>query len=254
MKKLLASTVVAGLVLAGGAGVAWAGASSDPPPSTDTAGARGGHGAGVLRNAFQAAATAVGVSPDDLKSALRSGKTIADVAREHGVDPTTVVNAVVASATQSIDQAAANGTIDANRAAQLKERLPQLADRLVNKKHERGEGRHGRRLLKDALGVAAKTIGVSQDDLKSALKNGKTIADVAKDHKVDPSKVVDAIVDAAKKRIDAAVKDGKLDKDRAKTLESKLPDIAKKLVNGKLRKERGEHRGQNTSPTTSANS
>jgi ribosomal protein S20 len=248
MRKLIASAVVAGLVVAGGAGVAWAGVAGDAPPTSDTPTAPGGHrGAGVLRAAFQAAAAAIGVSSADLKQAVQSGKTVADVARDHHVDPTTVVNAVVTSATQAIDQAVANGTIDANRAAQLKGNLPQLADRLVNQKHDRGDRRHGRRFLKDALGVAAKTIGVSTDDLKSALKSGKTIGDVAKDHKVDVSKVTDAIVDAAKKQIDAAVKDGKLDKDKAKKLEDRLPDLVKKLVNGELRKERD---GKNGTPAS----
>ena len=59
--------------------------------------------------------------------------------------------------------------------------------------------------------AAAKEIGVSENDLKHAQKNGKSIAQVAKDHGKSVDNVVDAIVKKATSAIDQAVKDGKLD-------------------------------------------
>ena len=52
--------------------------------------------------------------------------------------------------------------------------------------------------------VAAKTIGVSRQDLVTALRNGQTIADVAKAHHVDPQTVIDAIVKAGSQRLTKA--------------------------------------------------
>jgi len=62
----------------------------------------------------------------------------------------------------------------------------------------------------DRLGIAAQAIGISADDLRTALQGGKSIAQVAKDHNIDEQKVIDALVAAENTAIDQAVKDGKL--------------------------------------------
>jgi transposase-like protein len=214
MKKLVAALSVAGLLVAGGAQVA----------SAAGPGQGGGHGG--IRVAGQTAAATIGVSPEELRSQIRGGKTVAQVATDHGVDPNTVVNAVVAALTQQIDQKAAAGTIDANRAAQAKQKLPNAASRFVNETKPRRD----HRVLQDAVQAAAKEIGVSTNDLKDARKNGKSIAQVAQDHGKSVDDVVNAVVKAATADVDQAVKDGKLDSHRADQIKKNLPDRAKTLV------------------------
>src|SRR5215475_13248161 len=121
MKKLVAAVAVSGLVVAGGASVAGAAGPG-----------QGGRGHGAIRAAGQTAASTIGVSPEELRSQVKSGKTVAQVATDHGVDPNTVVNAIVTDLSQKIDQRAASGTIDANRAAQAKQKLPNAASKFVN--------------------------------------------------------------------------------------------------------------------------
>ena len=123
MKKLVAAVTVAGVLLAGGSA-----AFAAQPDGSGGSGASGGgaaqqgrRGHGV-RLALQTAATTIGVSPADLVTQIRGGKTVAAVAGEHNVDPAGVVNAVVAALNQRIDQAAAQGKIDADRAAKAKEK------------------------------------------------------------------------------------------------------------------------------------
>jgi len=195
------------------------------------------------RLALRTAASTIGVSPQDLAGQIRSGKTVAAVATEHSVDPANVVNAVVAALTQRIDQAAAQGKIDANRADQAKQKVPDIANRFVNEtKSKRGRGRA---ILKDAANAAAKEIGVSVADLKQARKDGKSIAQVAKDHNKSVDDVVNAIVTLATSDIDQAVKDGKLDSKKADQIKQKLPDRAKQLVNREPKQ-----RGAGTTTTT----
>lgn len=215
MKKLVAAVAVAGLLVAGGASVAAA------------APGQGGRGHAALRAAGQTAATAIGISPEELRNEIRGGKTIAQVATDHGVDPNTVVNAIVTALTQEIDQKAAAGTIDANRAAQAKQKLPDVANRFVNQTKPRRE----HRILKDAVQAAAKEIGVSTNDLEDARKDGKSIAQVAQDHGKSVDDVVGAVVKAATGDVDQAVKDGKLDAQKADQIKKNLPDRAKELVN-----------------------
>ena len=245
MKKLVAAVTVAGVLAAGG-NAAWAaqpdgsGGSGAPGAGAAQQGRRG-HGA---RLALQTAATTIGISPEDLSTQIRGGKTVAAVAGEHNVDPAGVVNAVVTALTQRIDQAAAEGKIDADRAAKAKEKVPNLANRFVNDtRSKQGRGR-GRAILKDAVSVAAKEIGVSGNDLKQAHKDGKSIAQVAKEHDKSSDDVVDAIVKKATSAIDQAVKDGKLDSKRADEIKQKLPDRVKKLVN------RERQGGSSATPTT----
>jgi hypothetical protein len=59
----------------------------------------GGRGAGL-----DAAATALGITSDELKTELQAGKTIADVATEKGVDVQTVIDAIVAAETANITE------------------------------------------------------------------------------------------------------------------------------------------------------
>jgi uncharacterized protein (DUF433 family) len=169
------------------------------------------------------------VSPQDLAGQIRGGKTVAAVATEHDVDPNSVVNAVVAALTQQIDQAAAQGKVDGNRADQAKQKLPNFANRFVNETNSK-RGR-GRAFLKDAANAAANEIGVSVADLKQARKDGKSIAQVAKDHNRSVDDVVNAIVKQATSDIDQAVKDGKLDSKRADHIKQKQPDRAEHFVN-----------------------
>jgi len=90
--------------------------------------------------------------------------------------------------------------------------------------------RHGNGLGVD-LDVVAKAIGITTEQLRTELQDGKTIAAVATAHDVDPQKVIDAVVAAATKRLDAAVASGDLTQARADELKANLEDHATRLVN-----------------------
>jgi hypothetical protein len=65
----------------------------------------GRHGGPAGRGfGLDAAATAIGITSDELKTDLEAGKTIAEVATEKGVDVQTVIDAIVAQATTDITQ------------------------------------------------------------------------------------------------------------------------------------------------------
>jgi hypothetical protein len=230
MKKLVAALTVAGVLFAGTASAAVA---AGP-------GGQGGRGRGGARVAGQTAAATIGISPEELRSQVRAGKTVAQVSTERGVDPANVVNAIVVALTQQIDQKAAAGAVDGNRAELAKQKLPDVANRFVNETKQR----RGHRVLKDAVQAAAKEIGVSTSDLKDARKNGKSIAQVAKEHDKSVDAVVNALVKAATSDIDQAVKDGKLDAKKADEIKQKLPDRVKQLVN------REPRRGSSATPGT----
>jgi ribosomal protein S20 len=235
MKKLIAAATVAGLVVLGGGAVA----SADPAPSakeTPTQSQGIGHGRrkAFAHQALGVAADTIGISRAQLVTELRAGKTVAQVAQSKGVETQAVTAALVGHATARIDAAVKNGAIDADRAAKLEARLPQLADKLVNKVFDGklGQGKGTRRArVVAAVKVAADTIGIEPRELVKEVRSGKTVADVARSKGVEPQAVIDAVVAKAQARIDAAVERGRIDADRGAELTKKVTERVTELVN-----------------------
>src|SRR5262249_35839363 len=69
--------------------------------------------------------------------------------------------------------------------------------------------------------------------LAEELRAGRSIAEVATAHEKDPQSVVDALVAAATKRINAAKDAGTITDERAQTALDKLPARAARAVNAK---------------------
>jgi polyhydroxyalkanoate synthesis regulator phasin len=123
---------------------------------------RRGHGPGFGHgHGLEAAATAIGITEDELTTALRGGSTIAEVAQSKGVEPQVVVDAIVAQMSERIDQAVTDGKIDADQAAEMKEQAAQRATDLVNGELPVRGDHHGRD--QDDDGSTDTTAPASQD-------------------------------------------------------------------------------------------
>ncbi|MCU1379407.1 MAG: hypothetical protein JWN29_2390 [Acidimicrobiales bacterium] len=227
-KRLLAGGVIAASVLAGGIGGALlftpqlSDASVPARAATDVA---AGEGRVERRSdVLTTAATALGITPAELRTALESGKTIAQVAKDKGVDVQKVIDALVAQAKQRLQQAEAN--------------LPSRITDMVNGTLPlRGghSGERGRGGIRAGLSEAATALGMTEADLGAALKSGKTIAQVAQDKGVDVQKVVDALVSAGSARIDETVAAGKLTQEQGTARKAELKTRVTAFVNGTLR-------------------
>ena len=132
-RRLAAGIAVAGVTAIGGltlAAVAPIGAvgAQEATTTTVTEGAagqraqeRGGHDRvrRLLRGGLRIAAEALGMTPAELRDELRDDRTVAEVAEERDVPLGDVVDALVAAATERIDAAVADGSLDEERAARL---------------------------------------------------------------------------------------------------------------------------------------
>lgn len=113
-------------------------------------GGRGGRGGpegglrlpGVKDAMINAAATTLNLSVDELRTQLRSGQTLAQIAQAQGTTEQAVTDAALAAAKTQLDQAVANGTVTQAQAdaiyAELQARGTQLLQR-----GGRGGGHHG---------------------------------------------------------------------------------------------------------------
>ena len=104
--------------------------------------------------------------------------------------------------------------------------------------------------------AAAKALGLTSDELYTAVQGGKTLADVAKDQKVSVASLVKAMVANAEADLAAAVKAGTMTQAQADTLKSSLAERITAQVNG-VRAGRGMGRdagGTEWSPSTNGTS
>lgn len=157
MRKTIAAAMISGSLLVGGAvgsallggGVATAqssssdstssSSSSTAPAPPDGHGPRGGPHGGRLDPTV--AANAIGISEADLRTALESGQSLADIATAHGVDPQKVIDALVADAQAHLADDVASGRITQAQADQMSADLvPRITDH-VN--HTGGPGGAG---------------------------------------------------------------------------------------------------------------
>jgi hypothetical protein len=93
-----------------------------------------------------------------------------------------------------------------------------------------GEGRGGK--MGGHLEAAATALGMTSDELKTALADGSSLADVAASKNVAVQTVIDAIVADEKAEIAQAVTDGKLTQAQADALQAKVVEHVTAIVNG----------------------
>ncbi len=105
-------------------------------------GGQGGHhGGGHRGEALSTAATALGMEKDELRDELRSGKTLAEVAADKGVDVQVVIDALAAEAKAHLDQKVADGDMTQEEAD---ERLAELTERITDRVNNGDGSSHGK--------------------------------------------------------------------------------------------------------------
>ena len=221
MRRITSVLLVLGLLAGIGTAVAVAKAPGKTKPRAAKVQQRG---------LLPAAAAYLGVTPVALRTELRSGKSLAQVASAKGKSVDGLKTALVAAIKTKVDAAKAAGKLDAARADRLLQRAPQLVERLVNAKPRaramRAKGARG-----GLLKAAATYLGVTNAQLVTDLRAGKSLAQVAtaKSKSVDGLK--QALLAALKQKVDAAVAAGRLDAARAQKLLERAPAHIERLVN-----------------------
>jgi hypothetical protein len=85
-----------------------------------------------------------------------------------------------------------------------------------------------------ARDAVAQALGITTDQLKTDLKAGQSIADIATAQHVDVAQVIQVIVDQANTKVDAAVQAGKMTQAEADKIKSGETQMITDLVNGKM--------------------
>ena len=118
-----------------------------------------------------------------------------------------------------------------------------VVETLQNARPDRGEFRErlGQRGPRGA-GEIAEILGLEGSEMREALRNGSSIAELAEAQGIDSADVVDAIVARAEERLDTAVENGRIDDTQAAEMLTQAAERAEDLVNGEI--EFGGRRGR----------
>jgi hypothetical protein len=170
------------------------------------------------------AAEVLGMTEEELRTELQDGASIAQVAEERGVDVQAVIDALVADATERLEE----------MEAALPERMTDLVNRTGSgERGPRGPGHHHPGIIRHlALDTAAETLGLTLDELRTQLEGGATLAEVAEANDVEVQTLIDALVAEASERLDEAVADGRLEADEAEEIKAALTERVAARVNG----------------------
>jgi ribosomal protein S20 len=187
-----------------------------------------------IRAEMAVVAKTIGITPAELRTQLEAGKSIAAIA---GDKTDAVIAALVADAQDHLDQEVKAGKLTQAQADERKAHLTERVTALVNRTPPPdGEGRPGpggpggpgRDRMRPSLGTVAGIVGLSEDDLRTQLRSGKTLAAIAGDK---TPQVVEALVNEAQAHLDQAVKDGKLTQAQADERKANLQQRITDMVN-----------------------
>lgn len=182
-------------------------ATPTPVPGGETQPGRCGPGGfggrGNFMNIDEAAAAVLGLSEDDLHAALIDGQTLAGVAQAHGMSTDDLKSALKDNVTTELQAELDAGDITQDQYDSITADLDAKLDGFINRSLERGPhfggGGHfrggGQVHFMDIDEAAAAILGLSEDDLRSALMGGQTLAEIAADHGMSVNDLKSALTD-----------------------------------------------------------
>ncbi len=124
-----------------------------------------------------------------------------------------------------LEQAVANGKITEEQAQNIRDHpfaarrglLRNAAQRLHN-------------AVADVFSAAAKTIGISNDEMKTDLQNGQSLAQIAADHNVSTDALKAGITSEVQSQLDQAVANGTIDQAKADKISAALAQRLDTLI------------------------
>ena len=235
-RTTFAVTGAAVAIAAGAGGALGAGSGGGSGPGTGTAFEGGGpgiaigfHGAGP-GGPPAAIADYLGLTEDELRAQLESGKTLAQIASAQGKSVSGLEEVIYADAKTHLDQAVTDGKLTAAQEQTMLAELKSHLDEIVNNTGPHigvkgvGGGPFGQ--------AAAAYLGLTPAELRAQLENGKTLAQVAADQGKSVEGLKAAILAGARTELDAAVAAGKITAAQEQKMLDELQSHIDDLVNG----------------------
>jgi hypothetical protein len=182
-------------------------------------------GAGVAAAAAVAGGGAA-IAADRFGSSSDSQAVVNDAAKQLGVTPSALSSALKKALENRVDAAVAAGELTKAQGDELKQRIESGALPLFFGPRGGPHEHFGE------LDAAASYLGLTEAALETQLESGKSLAQVAKDRGKSVDGLIQALVDQATKKLDAAVAARRLTKAQEQQILSGLKQRITDFVNG----------------------
>jgi hypothetical protein len=173
---------------------------------------------------------AIGATKLGFSSSTENKAVLDDAAKQLGVEPSALSNALKKALSDRVDAAVAAGRLTKEQGAELKTRIQSGDFPLFG-----APGFGFRHFVHfPGLDAAASYLGLTETQLRDRLDNGRTLAQIAKTENKSVDGLVTVLKDDAKQELDNAVSAGRLTKAQEQQILSDLDQRITDLVNGKL--------------------
>jgi flagellar hook-length control protein FliK len=197
--------------------------------------------AGVTAAAVALVGGGAALAAEKLTPKEASDAVVADAAKQLGIEASKLDAALKKALSNRVDAAVEAGQLTEAQGEELKERIADGEVPLVGVGPGFKHHGFGHRLAD--LDVAAEYLGITEEALKTSLRDGSTLAEIAEEKGKSVDGLKDALVAAAKADLEEAVEDGRLTEAQEAEILADLPDRIDDLVNGELglRRHGGPH-------------
>jgi len=140
-----------------------------------------------------------------LHEELKAGKSLADIAKAQGVDAQKVIDLLVKQAAERLDEAVKAGKLTQAQADEMKANIQEKVKNHVENKGGFGfkkfffKGKHGGKGVHFA--DAATIIGIDEQELRTQLKSGKTLAQIAQEKGISKDDLISKLLEKEKERL-----------------------------------------------------
>jgi len=210
----------AALALVAGGGAAYAAGTSHAAKK-----------AAVRGTIVRTVADYLGLTPAQLRADLVKSQSLAQIANAQHKSVSGLEQTIETSLKARLDAAVSGGKLTTTQETMILNVVSTRLDKLVRATHPAVKARVGARLRRGLIRVTANYLGVTPAQLRTELKAGKTLAQVATEHGRTVAGLEQAIETAAKTRLDKAVTAGKLSGAQEQKVLSRLQSRLDKLVN-----------------------
>jgi ribosomal protein S20 len=224
-----AASVLAALAIGTGAvgAVGAVALADDQPPVGEAAGVgvRARAAVALVRKVAQAS----DLTPRQVLEELDAGKTLAEIATEHGADPDAIAAEFLADLQARLDEAVAAGHITQEQADRIMAAAPERVETAMNTPHENWpEIARGVRARVMARRAVVKRVmdasGLTPDEIVAELQAGKTLAEIATEHGADPDAIEAELLADLQARLDGAVAAGHITQEQADRAMAAAPE------------------------------
>lgn len=162
-------------------------------------------------------AKALDMTEQELITAMQDEKSLADIINENDGDLDSIVDEIVASRVERLNQLVEDGYLDEQYVDSLTAHARAEVTERLNQTWQQPTVPMGRTGGKSAqpMTVIAEILGMTTTELLTELQDGKTVADVADEQNVALDDVVDAVVAQFEERMQTMVDNGRLTQEQA---------------------------------------